>query len=321
MLKIIKYSESKKLLWDDFVVNCKKGTLFHLRSFLSYHPEGRFKDHSLIVTKKEKLFSVFPAAEEIVNNNKYLISHPGASIGSFVSPDILSISDSIELVKLLLSYAKENMINVIRIKLPPSLYQVELSNYMEFAFFRNNFTYTTREMTSIVFLEKTLSKTVHKFKPSHRRATRKAMENGVQVRRTKNFKSFYKILKKNLKIRHGVAPTHTINELLSLQRLFPERCVLFGAYLEEKMIAGVVNFVINDRVILAFYISHNEEYSEYRSVNLLFYRIFDWAIKLGFQIYDFGIFTVNGEPNMGLGRFKENFGASGVFRDTIEIVL
>ena len=36
-------------------------------------------------------------------------------------------------------------------------------------------------------------------------------------------------------------------------------------------------------------------------------------------IYDFGIFTVNGEPNMGLGRFKENFGASGIFRDTIEL--
>ena len=34
---------------------------------------------------------------------------------------------------------------------------------------------------------------------------------------------------------------------------------------------------------------------------------------------DFGIFTVNGEPNMGLGRFKENFGASGIFRDTIEL--
>ena len=35
----------------------------------------------------------------------------------------------------------------------------------------------------------------------------------------------------------------------------------------------------------------------------------------------FGIITVNGEPKMGLGRFKENFGASGSFRDTIELKL
>ena len=32
-------------------------------------------------------------------------------------------------------------------------------------------------------------------------------------------------------------------------------------------------------------------------------------------------FTVNEKPNMGLGRFKENFGASGIFRDTIELCL
>ena len=87
------------------------------------------------------------------------------------------------------------------------------------------------------------------------------------------------------------------------------------------MIAGVVNFIVNDHVILAFYISHNEKYSNYRSVNLLFYHIFNWAIEKKYTIYDFGTFTVNNEPNMGLGRFKENFGASGIFRDTIQLVI
>jgi lipid II:glycine glycyltransferase (peptidoglycan interpeptide bridge formation enzyme) len=36
----------------------------------------------------------------------------------------------------------------------------------------------------------------------------------------------------------------------------------------------------------------------------------------GFKFLDFGIFTVNMEPNWGLGRFKENFGARGILRDT-----
>ena len=88
--------------------------------------------------------------------------------------------------------------------------------------------------------------------------------------------------------------------------------------LDEKMIAGVINFIINKEVVLAFYISHDEAYKEYRPVNLLFYTIFGWAIESHFKIYDFGTFTVDGSPNMGLGRFKENFGASGIFRDTIE---
>ena len=87
------------------------------------------------------------------------------------------------------------------------------------------------------------------------------------------------------------------------------------------MVAGVLNFIINKQVVLAFYITHNESYSYIRPLNLLFYKMFKWAIKSNFKIYDFGIFTVNGKPNMGLGRFKENFGSSGIFRDTFQIRL
>ena len=128
-------------------------------------------------------------------------------------------------------------------------------------------------------------------------------------------------MKKNLKIRHGVEPTHTLAELEKLQQLFPDKINLFGAFLGGEMIAGVVNFVVNPQVVLAFYISHKEKFQDFRAVNLLFYSIFKWAIQNGFKVYDFGTFTVNGQPNMGLGRFKENFGASGVFRDILEIQL
>ena len=128
-------------------------------------------------------------------------------------------------------------------------------------------------------------------------------------------------LEKNLNIRHGVSPTHSIEEILDLKSRFRDRVNLFGAFIDEKMIAGILNFIVNEHVVLAFYISHDENYQEYRAVNYLFYSIFDWAIQIGFKVYDFGIFTVNEKPNMGLGRFKENFGASGIFRDTIELKL
>ena len=130
-----------------------------------------------------------------------------------------------------------------------------------------------------------------------------------------------KILKKNLSIRHNVPPTHSLSELLYLKELFPDRIILFGAYLKNEMIAGVINFVVNDRIVLAFYISHKKQYQELRPINLLFYKIFDWAICNKFKVFDFGIFTVHEKPNMGLARFKENFGASGVFRDTVELTV
>tara|TARA_B100001113_G_scaffold136872_1_gene112367 strand:+ start:600 stop:1568 length:969 start_codon:yes stop_codon:yes gene_type:complete len=321
MLKIERYNNSDMSKWDKFVLSSNNGTLFHLQGFLNYHPKSRFLDHSLIIEKKGKLFSVFPAAEQNNNGEKLLVSHPGSSIGSFVLPETLSISNALAIVEELTTYAKDNNFHRITITLPPNLYQKRLSNYMDFAFFRHGFSYKKREITSILFLDENIDMVARKFHISHRRSIRKAREIGVKIKQSEDLGSFYQILKNNLKIRHGVQPTHTLDELRRIKEIYPQKVTLFGAYLDDTMIAGVVNFQINEDLLLAFYISHDENYSELRSVNLLFYSIFDWAINNNFKIYDFGIFTIDGEPNMGLGRFKENFGASGIFRDTIEIKL
>ena len=321
MLDFLRFQPHDEQIWDLFAPKTNNGTIFHLRSFLNYHPKSRFNDHSVIVRKKGNLFSLFPAAEQIVEGKKILVSHPGATVGSFTLPENLSIADSFNLVEKLIEYAKNEKFQCIRISLPPILYQRRISNYMEYSFFKFGFVYAKREVTSILFLEETIEKTKMKFRPSHIRAIRKALENNIVVKQSKNIGDFYAILKNNLEIRHGVSPTHTLEELINLFNLFPNKIRLFAAFFDELMIAGVVTFQVNQRVLLAFYISHNERYSDLRAVNILFYNIFEWAIKSKFKIFDFGIFTVNGKPNMGLGRFKENFGASGIFRDTIELNL
>ena len=321
MFTLHRYINQNESRWDQFVSSGNNGTLFHLRKFLNYHPKDRFQDHSILIEKKQNLFSVLPAAELIVDGKRILVSHPGSTVGSFVVPENLSIADAMSMSEALVTYVKENNFSGIRITLPPTLYQRRLSNYMDFSFFKQGFTYSKRDVTSILFLEDSLDKNLAKFKSSHLRAVRNAQEKGVNVRQSNDFDSFYHILEQNLKIRHGVSPTHTLAELKNIHALFPDRVNLFAAFVKDVMVAGVVNFVVNDHVVLAFYISHDEVYQEFRAVNLLFYSIFDWAIQQGFRIYDFGTFTVNEEPNMGLGRFKENFGASGIFRDTIELKL
>ena len=321
MFTLHRYINQNESRWDQFVSSGNNGTLFHLRKFLNYHPKDRFQDHSILIEKKQNLFSVLPAAELIVDGKRILVSHPGSTVGSFVVPENLSIADAMSMSEALVTYVKENNFSGIRITLPPTLYQRRLSNYIDFSFFKQGFTYSKRDVTSILFLEDSLDKNLAKFKSSHLRAVRNAQEKGVNVCQSNDFDSFYHILEQNLNIRHGVSPTHTLAELKNIHALFPDRVNLFAAFVKDVMVAGVVNFVVNDHVVLAFYISHDEAYQEFRAVNLLFYSIFDWAIQQGFRIYDFGTFTVNEEPNMGLGRFKENFGASGIFRDTIELKL
>lgn len=315
------YSPQIAALWDKFVSESNNGTIFHTRRFLSYHPAGRFRDASLAFYKGTELYAVFPAVRGNWNGLDTLWSHRGASYGGFVVRESLSIANAYILVEQLIAYARHEKVQRIVITLPPIIYSQRLSNYIDFALIKHGFQYLKREVSSIVSLEENIDLNVAKFKQTNRTAFRRAQKLGVIVRESDDYATFYEILKKNLKIRHGVQPTHTLDELITLKNLFPDRIFLFGAFVKEEMVAGVVMFDCNRAVSLAFYISHNEDRQEYRGVNLLFYEIIKRCISQGFKYLDFGIFTVNMEPNFGLGRFKEGFGSSGILRDTLYLDL
>ena len=320
-LEVYRFNELDLKDWDDFVERSYNGTMFHTRRFLTYHPPDRFQDHSLYFQKKDKQYGVFPAASVNKENGHILHSHPGATIGSLVTNSSPSLKESFDLVTALVKYAQDENFSGIKITLPPDIYSESMSNHIEFALVKMGFTYTKREVSSILLLPDTAEELAQRFKPSHRQAVRKAEKEGVQIRQSTNTEIFYRILENNLSKRHGVTPTHSLKELELLQDIFPNKIILHGAFIKNKMIAGVVSFLLNERIQLAFYISHDEKFQEKRALNLLFHTIFKEALLNGKKIFDFGIFTENGEPNFGLARFKESFGASGVFRDTLEMDL
>jgi lipid II:glycine glycyltransferase (peptidoglycan interpeptide bridge formation enzyme) len=269
------------------------------------------------VTKNDKLFSVLPAVEIERENKKIYSSHSGASYGGFVYNIDLNLKDSFELVEGLLKYCNEGKFNKIQITLPPVIYESKYSNYIDFAMIKNGFNYLKREISSVVQLDIKEGQLLSTYRAEARTAVNKSIKKGVIIKECNAFDEYYEILKKNLKLRHNVTPTHTAEELKKLKKMFPDEIRLWGAFLDKKLIAGVCNFSANSKVVLAFYISHNEDYQEYRAVNLLFYEIMKKYQEEGFRFLDFGIFTVNMDPNWGLARFKENFGARGIFRDTL----
>lgn len=303
--------------WDKFIDESDNGTIFHKREFLSYHPTGRFKDASFVITKNNKPLSLFTAALIEWEGKKILVSHPGASYGSFVYKSDLNFREAHAMVDKLLEYSEELKVNRIQITLPPIIYQTKYSNYIDFALVRNGFTYLKREVSSIVQLDFKFEELLSTYRAEARTAVKKSIKQGIEIAECEKFEEYYEILKKNLKLRHNVSPAHTLNELIKVKKIFPSKIRLWGAFLKDKLIAGVCNFSANPKVVLAFYISHDEDYQEYRAVNLLFFEIMKRYKEEGFRFLDFGIFTVNMEPNWGLARFKENFGARGIFRDTL----
>jgi hypothetical protein len=306
--------------WDDYIWNADNGTIFQTRKFLSYHPEDRFTDHSLIFKNKNSIKAVLPAVKLKMDKDKVLYSHRGSTYGGFIYRDA-GIRDAFDFVEALKIHAKDNAFTRIVITLPPIVYMTKYSNYVDFAFLQNGFRYLRREISSVLQLPRTEAEILPMFRAEARTAARKSIRQGVEIRICEEYDAYYEILKKNLRLRHNVTPTHSLDELKRLAKLFPDRIQLWGAYLYGTLIAGVVNFICTENVVLAFYISDDKNFQEYRPVNNLFYHIFQWCLQRKLQFYDFGIFTVNMDPNWGLGKFKESFGARGLFRDTFELLL
>lgn len=320
-MEVIQYEKKYADQWEDFVVASNNGTIFHTRKFLSYHPAERFKDNSLIFTEDKKFSAVLPAADIVRDGKRTLWSHMGASYGGFVYKESLGIRQAFDLTQNLIEYAMQNEFERIVITNVPIIYQRRYNEYMDFAFVKNGFQYLKREVTSVITLNVDEDNVFKLFKPEARTSVRRSEKLGVVIKKSNDFEEYYQILKSNLAMRHNVNPAHTLDELIRLKELYPQKIQLYGAYAGGRMIAGVVNFYCNDKAVLVFYISHDPEYQQYRAVNQLFYTIIKDAISRGLGFLDFGLFTVNMDPNWGLGKFKESFGARGILRDTFYLDL
>lgn len=314
-MDIHKFSEKDHKHWEEFVARANNGTIFHSLEFLRYHPPDRFQDHHLIIKEKNNIIALFPAVTEKTS----IISHKGASYGGFVLDNDLGIHTIYLMVEHVVKHLMNHGFKKIVLTQPPLIYYRHPNQYIDFALMKNRFEYLKRDVTAVIPLD--AAEPLTTFHGDARRSTKKAIREGVRVKISSDFPKFYDILKHNLGMRHNVTPTHSLDELTRLKKIFPEKIILFGAYIKDKMVGGMVVFVTNPRVILAFYISHDEVYQTYRPVNLLFYEVIRWGRNQGFKYLDLGTFTLNMTPNWGLGRFKENFAARGFLRDTYQLLV
>lgn len=314
-MEVYAFTDKDSKQWETFVASANNGTIFHSLKFLSYHPKGRFKNHHLIIKDRERTIALFPA----VIQDKTVISHQGASYGGFVLQDGVGIHTIYLAVENLVAYLKNHHYKKVILTQTPLIYYKSPHQYLDFALVKKGFTYLKREVTAVIPLD--AADPLLTFHADARRSTKKALREGVRVSISDDLTTFYKILKRNLSMRHNVSPTHTLRELKKLKSIYPEDIILFAAFRKNRMLGGIVIFVANPRVLLAFYISHDNKYQAYRPVNLLFYEVLKWGHTRGFKYLDLGTFTLNMEPNWGLGRFKENHNARGFLRDTYELKL
>lgn len=316
--EIIPFHKKHTEEWEALVERSNNGTLYHTQNFLNYHPKGKFNNFHHLIAVDGVVRAVIPGAVTESERGKTFVSYPGTSFGGFVVPEEFGLEDSDGIIVAFLEYLKEQGFKRAEITLPPVFFSRRQNNHADFILSREGFGFRKREITSVVTLNYPGGDIMAAFDSACRRAVRKAVSEGVEVRiddSESSYRAYYHILEKNLGLRHNVKPVHTVEEMMDIKARFPDRVFLFGAFHEKKMIAGIWMIRANRDVSVAFYISHKHECQNLRPTNLLYYETIRQAVAWNQKYYDLGLFTVNMAPNYGLGRFKESFGAQGMFRD------
>ncbi|MEX2115512.1 MAG: GNAT family N-acetyltransferase [Bacteroidota bacterium] len=313
MIEVIPYEEKWKERWDSFVLNSNNGTMFHLQRFLEYHSRP-FPWHHLLFLKKGEIQAVLPAARM----GTVLESPIGASYGSFVTPD-LPFDSAIELVDTFAGYCRDSGIERALLTPPPFIYQSVVSQNIDYALAYRGFDFDKHYISHAISLTgRNFFKT---FQATARRYVRKYLrEREITIEISDDLDVFYPILVEN-KRRHDVTPTHSLEELRTLKKLFPDRLVLFLVRRGKKPIAGSLVFVCNSRVVLCFYNMLLYEYEHLNPIHAVMYEVVAWAAQQQCSWVDIGVSqdtkAVNQmTPAMSLIRFKEKFGARGILRST-----
>lgn len=317
-ITIERYLEDKRIEWDQFVSKSINGTLLHYRSFFDHNPLNKLDDCSFMFRKGNKIVALIACNLYEKNGRKILHSHQRATYGGFVVDKSIGVEDALAMVSSLITMAKSLFVDEIIVRNPFRIMNSDNCDESDYAMWYNGFSVKSREIEVAIKLS---AREI--LRKGYTDTTLRNVKKGAKsltVEQSKDFVSYWTMLEENLMQKHNQKPTHTIREFQDLLKCVGEdRIKLFVSKLGERMVAGIVVFVINSNCIHAQYIASNSSYQEYRPLNFLIEEIAVWGHQNGFRYFNLGMANEDGGKtiNSGLFRFKEGFGGRGVLRETM----
>jgi hypothetical protein len=100
----------------------------------------------------------------------------------------------------------------------------------------------------------------------------------------------------------------SLSELRDTIETFPERFFLFGAYLQEQLVAAAITVRVTDDVLYNFYVDHDMAYDPLSPVVFVVEGILNFSREEKIAWLDLGTSAVAGKPNFGLLDFKIRLG-------------
>lgn len=299
-----RYNPSHKTIWNAFVSHSKNGTFLFDRDFMDYHSD-RFKDHSLLIFRKENLIAVLPGNIE----KNTIHSHKGLTYGGLILKKSLKLSEFIFLFREVLRYLNKKNIHSLVIKNIPTIYCTIPSNELGYLAFVLNAKLLRTDVLSVI----DATAEVLKISTIRKRGIKKAAEKKLLLKEESKLGPFWNnILTPNLETTYGKKPVHSLEEIEELRDVFPKNIRQFNIYLNDEIIAGTTIFETK-QVAHVQYISANEIGKQSGALDYLFHHLMTVVFKRK-KYFDFGISNENEGKNLneGLLYWKESFGARAI---------
>ena len=231
-MQIRRYTHDDRNAWDSFVRQSKNGTFLFERAYMDYHSD-RFCDHSLMYSdEKGKLIALLPANEVVAEKEFY--SHQGLTYGGFVLHKRVHAEQVLQLFELTAGYLARMGFQRWHYKVSPNIYPRLPAQEDEYALFRMGAELEACNLSCTLPLNGCSEMSVTP-DLSRRRRFRDGQMNGMQLLvggkdmpAEDVLRRFWPIMEQNMMERFGAKPVHTLEEMLSLQRSFPDqiRCYL-----------------------------------------------------------------------------------------------
>ena len=321
-LKVLKISETEEKLKkriDLFIQNENtNGEFVNSLKYLSYHPQERFIDDSIIVVddKNKEIKGVMMAAS-IPGNCQHIISHPGTTFSGPVISTKIDIKVAEEILDLMLAYY-EKKYEYVEIRLRPLIYDVQPMEWIQYFMLRKGYHYDMTALANVINLTKMRDDdhVLASFSSGRRYYVKQAIKSKKYEIKKIDVpnKSMWENLNNTLKLKFDSKTTHSFEEILLLCRMFPEQIVTYVAERYDGTYGASAVLYCYKNVLHTQYLDLNYQYaSEYPNLQLI-YEIIKKAVKDEYSFFSFGASTEKrGEIlNEGLYQYKNGYGGGAI---------
>lgn len=290
---IAPYQPDEAAQWDRCVCESQSACLLFYRSYMDYHAD-RFADASLTARLDDRLVGVFPASA----GKDGVCSHGGLTFGGWQFVPALPVEIRRQIHAATLDHYRQRGHVKLVIRVMPRFF-LDVSGADE----RDSTGMTEAHTLTGAAVDLSLPEKLGvKRRP---RAAKSLLHHEFMP---STVEEFWPLLMEVLAARHGVTPTHSLEEINFLQKRLPGQIFTFKATQGQRLLAGAILYLSRDVAHVQYMATSPEGRDTHALDGLLVWLMRAYAGRLRWL----SMGTSNerdGQINQGLLDYKLSFGA------------